>query len=546
MMAWWQDSDNSHDSERIEGSAPLRPLHIPGAVLRPMPSQLDELLQLSKVSGQSLNHVQSWRAVTAFAQHHWLADATDAADSLKGEFFALKHAVADQLGLDDDAEAARLDWLHWAQDTGIQPAIFHARSYATHTEAEKFIDANPGNALTGRKPADAEVPQLVELAADILRTQPSRESAYHFALSAAVTGAAAALARRNDIAEALSQWTAKWAPKRSGADDRRLLEAQVAHCHGKLATAAAICAEVAEHPISEPVTSTIEARQMLAYLCLEAEEESEAIRQLQQFVEPALEAGLAVATLRSVRLLTALLNADSQCETAKRIGLLALSQTTGMPISPLIMDIQLITARSLLDCGEYDEALHLAEPVAQWSEFTSDEERTDTAYDIAIAAAKELAQTEKSLELVQDHAAHLTRIGDKPGASHALQQAARILAFHHRIDEAEGCVDKARALIGSDWEIARWQMTVAYVLWSADRLPEFFETIQNSSVNYALAGDVEAAAEALLQGVYCAKEIGDGAHVRDFAGRIQKLLPSEHWDGHPVLGVLAEYLAEDR
>lgn len=542
-MAWWHSESTVDDSR---SSADPAPLLIPPQTDAPLPKSLNELLALSKTSGEKLNHLLSWRCVTAFAQNHWLDDESLVDEHVKGEYFALKHAVADQLGLDDEAEAARLQWLRWAEEAQIEPAILHARSYATHAEAERFIDAHPGNALTGAKPSDEQIPELVSLTRDILRTQPARKVAYHYALPAAVAGAAAALARREDLAEQLADWTAQWAPRKSGADDRRLLEAQVAHSHGNLKTAAAICAEVADNPISEPVTSTIEARQMLAYLSLEAHDEDEATRQLLQIVEPALEAGLTVATLRAVRLLTALLNASEHSERAKSIGLRALALSEGMPISPLIMDIQLVTARSLFDTDECEKALRLAEPVAHWSELTDDEERTDTAYDIAAQAAERINQPRKSHDLLIQHAQHSLRIGDGQAASHALQKAARISAYYQRFDEAQRLLDEAFALIHGDWERAHWNVTRAYVRWSAEEIPEFYEAIEAAAAGYADSGDTEASAETLLQGVYCAKELGDKLHVNEYATRIQELMPDELWRGHPVLGVLNEYLSEGR
>src|SRR5699024_11384686 len=99
---------------------------------------------------------------------------------------------------------------------------------------------------------------------------------------------------------------------------------------------------------SEPVTSTIEARQMLSHLSLEAEEPAEAVRQLLPVVAVGLEYDLVVGTLRSARLLSALLNSAGEFARAAELAAAALEAASGMPVNALVMDLRLILARSLL------------------------------------------------------------------------------------------------------------------------------------------------------------------------------------------------------
>ncbi|WP_246821382.1 lipopolysaccharide assembly protein LapB [Corynebacterium sp. HMSC074C04] len=378
------NSENASATENSSDPLDFPPLPNP---LKALPDSLPELLVISRKAGATLDHVTSWRAVTKFAHTHWLADAPTNSPDVIGEFHALRHAVADQLELVEEATAARAEWLRWATEANIRPAILHARSYGAFAEAEAFIDANPGDAITGRRPEDSEIPELISLTKDIVATTPQPGEAYYYLVSAAVAGAAASLARRAEIAGQLSEWSARWAPKRSSFDDRKLLEAQLAHSRGELRRAARIAASVAAAPQSEPVTTTIEARQFLAFLSLEAGEEAEAIRQLRPIVQAGLDAGLTVAVLRSVRLLCALLNAHGDFAESAEFARRALASAEGMPVNPITMDIQLVLARSLLDADEVDEALRFAEPVAHWSAFTADEERTDAAFSIASTAA---------------------------------------------------------------------------------------------------------------------------------------------------------------
>ncbi|WP_295626117.1 hypothetical protein [uncultured Corynebacterium sp.] len=545
-MTWWDDSDDSGDRGDRDGAAgfdgadgsatPIAP-RLPERTPAPVPAELPDLVAFSRESARSLDHVSSWRAVTAFARHHWLGDAEGVPDEQLGEYHALRHAAADQLELSDEAEEARREWLDWAIRSNRPAAAFHARAFGAFAEAEKFIDARPGNA----RPLDSDVPELTSLTRDILDLRPSGSEAYQFALSAAVAGAAASLARRPDLAGALSRWANEYAPPRSGDDDRRLLEAQLAHGRGDVAESARICAAVAASPASEPVTSTIEARQMLAHLSLEAEEPAEAIRQLEPVVAAGLELDLVVGTLRSARLLTALLNSDGRFAEAADVASAALEAASGMPVNALVMDLRLILARSLLDSGADDEALDHAVPVAQWSSLTSDEERTDAAFSIAATAAGRAGDAARAADLLIEHAEHLHRLGDDAGGSRALRQAARS-AVHDDPERAEDLMISARELISDGWSIADWHDDLAYVFWASSREDLALGHVDTAAAGYAEAGDGEEAARALLTGVRCCLDRDDAAGARRYAARIDELLPADRWTGHPVREALAELM----
>ena len=528
-MTWWDES--------VDASAPIV-VRAPATPPPAVPADLPGLVAFSRQSARSLDHVSSWRAVTAYARDHWLDDdPAEVPEELLGEFHALRHAAADQLELSDEAEEARRRWLDWAVRTDRPAAAFHARSFGAFAEAEKFIDARPG----GARPMDADVPVLTSLTRDILDLRPSGPEAYQFALSAAVAGAAASLARRPDLAGALSRWSAEYAPPRTGDDDRRLLEAQVAHGRGDLVESARICAAVAAAPASEPVTSTIEARQMLSHLSLEAEEPLEAMRQLAPVVEVGLEYDLVVGTLRSARLLTALLNSEGEYARAAELAQEALDASSGMPVNALVMDLRLILARSLLDAGDDGAALDHAVPVAQWSSLTSDEERTDAAFSIAATAAGRAGDSGRAADLLIEHAEHLHRLGDDEGASRALRQAARS-AVHDDPERAEDLMVDARDLISGGWSIADWHDDLAYVYWASSREDLALGHVDTAAAGYLEAGDGEEAARALLTGVRCCMDRDDEPGARRYAARIDDLLPADSWSGHPVREALRDLL----
>lgn len=533
-MTWWDESDDFSGAD----AAPIPP-RFPEHEVPPVPADLAELAAFSRDAARRLDHVSSWRAVTAFARSHWLDESAsaDVPEDLLGEYHALRHAAADQLELPDEAEAARTEWLDWALRTNRPAAAFHARSFGAFAEAERFIDETPAPA----RPMDSQVPQLTSLTRDILDLRPTGAEAYQFALSAAVAGAAASLGRRPDLADALARWSAEHAPKRSGDDDRRLLEAQLAHGRGDLAASARICAEVAADPKSEPVTSTIEARQMLSHLCLEAEEPEEAARQLEPVVTVGLELDLVVGTLRSARLRAALLNSFGRFAEAAELTGAALDAAAGMPVNPLVMDLRLILARSLLDAGEDTGALEHAVPVAHWSSLTSDEERTDAAFTIAATAAGRSGDPHRAADLLIEHAEHLHRLGDDSGASRALRQAARS-AVHEDPERAEDLMIDARELVTSGWSIADWHDDLAYIYWVSGREDLALGHVDTAAAGYLEAGDGEEAARALLTGVRSCLDRDDADGARRYAARIDELLPDAAWSGHPVRQVLEELL----
>lgn len=574
-MAWWEE-----DSVQSSSTSVVVP-PLPSS-FAPLPRALPELLETSRRAGSKLDHVTSWRVVSSFARSHWLTDAPRIpsgsgeasaspglgeakADGLSGEYYALRHAVADQLEMSEEAATARSAWLRWATEANIYPAILHARSYGAFAEAEAFVDANPGDAITGRRPTDTEIPEVVSLAAEICTVTPEPARAYNFLLSAAVTGAAASLARRADIAEKLAQWSSRWAPKRSSYDDRKLLAAQLAHSRGELRKAATIAAAVAASPQSEPVTTMIEARQFLAFLCLEAGEEDEAIDQLRPVVEVGLAADLTVAVLGSVRLLCALLNARGDYAESAGIARRGLEAAEGMPVNPISMDVQLILARSLLGSEDTIEALRFAEPVAHWSTLTTDEERTDAAFSIAAAAAARSGMPQVAAQLLIEHGEHLERIGDTKGAAKAYRQAARstIHIIDLGIDDechvasdgastvinetlmaAEDLLLRSNGLIADDWSLADWHDDAAYIFYYAgrDSLASFH--VDAAAQGYADCGDGEEAARALLAGVRYRLDAGDRDGATDYANRVEALLPRDVWDGHPVLETLDAIVVE--
>ena len=143
---------------------------------------------------------------------------------------------------------------------------------------------------------------------------------------------------------------------------------------------------------------------MLSHLSLEAEEPAEAVRQLLPVVAVGLEYDLVVGTLRSARLLSALLNSDGEFARAAELAAAALEAASGMPVNALVMDLRLILARSLLDSGDDEAALAHAVPVAQWSSLKR--RTTGRVFHRATAAGRS-GDAGRAADLLIEHAEHL-------------------------------------------------------------------------------------------------------------------------------------------
>ena len=64
-MTWWDES--------VDASAPIV-VRAPATPPPAVPADLPGLVAFSRQSARSLDHVSSWRAVTAYARDHWLDD----------------------------------------------------------------------------------------------------------------------------------------------------------------------------------------------------------------------------------------------------------------------------------------------------------------------------------------------------------------------------------------------------------------------------------------------------------------------------------------
>ena len=86
-----------------------------------------------------------------------------------------------------------------------------------------------------------------------------------------------------------------------------------------------------------------------------------------------------------------------------------LDAIAGCPLSPAVLNLRYTLAEAALNCGLFEEALANARLVAEWSEFSADDERTIGSYTMALVAATELGHEAIAAEIDERRLAALER-----------------------------------------------------------------------------------------------------------------------------------------
>ncbi len=509
-IPWWSDQPAplvlpsiDVDPDRAEAASNDLRTVAPGGALTEV--TLAELLTVSRDAARSLNHIRSWQAVTAFA-YSWfdvpdtsevdrLTVLADLPEALHGEYFALQHAVSDQLDLPNLAEYWLHQWRRWGENTNRHDVVLHARAFQAFAEVDSLVGIDAGRVVT-----NDDIPLLIDLVADILATtvtetttEPLSETRYRYSLSAAVAGAAATLAGRQDLSEQLAQWSRRYAPSPHTRDDQRLMTAQLARLAGDNSRAARIANDVANAPAGDAVTTTIEARGFIATLSMLGDHDKEAIRQLRAITELGLVHHTVIGTARQMRNFLALLVANGHFEEAHQWVPKIVAAVKPLPDNPITLDVVLLEAR--LDWIEerFDRAYEKAIAVARKSARTDDVERSTVAYELAIAAAPSPAANALRRKLI-------TALDAARDTQASLQQRgtlARELA-HDDFVGALAVLDEAAPLLSDPWTRAGWHDDAAYVYWVAGDLDVAIDAARQAAELYQQSADPMQAARALV------------------------------------------------
>ncbi len=420
-----------------------------------MAQTLLSLLQESSAAARSgASAATSWRLASDFARQYWLATPAEVPDELVGEFYSMRASAADHLGLADEAIAALRDLRAWARSHNNHALALEALALLAHqalsmedrrsTLAElhspQEMLAQLAQGFADFRP-DPDSPSLAEAPHITHRDLPTAVSAR--LTSAATTGFAvatnlsgssgsSATASPVDFADTFAQLVRRFGSKPPSAADRQLWFAQEAWFRGRHEEAfervTALIDRLEEdsavglNGTGAQTVALYEAHDMLAHFeMFRATENAAATSSTSEAslaavaehwavcVRLADTLGAGVIALQNAGLAAMALLGEGREGEAWELASVALDAAEGCPLSPAILNLRYTLAEAALNCGLFDEALANARLVAEWSEFSADDERTIGGYTMALVAATELGYAEIATELDQRRRAALDR-----------------------------------------------------------------------------------------------------------------------------------------
>lgn len=419
-----------------------------------MAQTLLSLLRDSRTAAQSgASAATSWRLASDFARQFWLATPDEVPDELVGEFYSMRASAADHLGFADEAIAALRDLRVWARSNDDHALALEALALLTHQSltlqerpgtlaelhspremlaqlAQGFADFRPGP----DSPTLAEAPHITHR--DLPRSLAARLT------SAATTGFAVATnlsgssddadggadndATAFDFADTFAQLVRRFGSKPPSTADRQLWFAQEAWFRGRREEAydrvTALIDWLEEDSLlggstDAQIVSLYEAHDMLAHFemfrATESTGEDSSLAAVadhwKECVRLAGKLNAEVITLQCAGLAAMALLGEGREGEAWELASAELAATEGCPLSPAILNLRYTLAEAALNCGLFEEALANARLVAEWSEFSADDERTIGGYSMALVAAAELGYAEIAAELDERRRAALER-----------------------------------------------------------------------------------------------------------------------------------------
>ncbi|WP_313511985.1 hypothetical protein [Corynebacterium variabile] len=467
--------------------------------------ELTELLRASVAAARAGDHATSWRLTSEFGTRFWLVDPADLPEDLptaeRTEFHVLRAAAADRMELHDDTVADVRAWRALAEDADDTPSAVLALS--SLCLVAMVVECDDAVLTCGLAPTPALLTELAARLTDVgagLTEDSPRHVRVCLSL-AAMAGLTCATSTEN--APKRGQFRALCARFTSPTvqpGDRVLTEAQQLHADGRTAEAVTL---VTDHlatldPAVTP-TQVYEAHDVLGYLSLTAGETPEemdtdgVLAHWRACAELALELGAPLEGMHRAEQVCQLLNADGDYEAAYDLARRYGKALDGAPVSPALLNLRAVRARSALGADLPYEAFALAASTADWSALTPDSERTLACLSIATMAAEKAGEagtlgssTGETVVSLLERAAtlHLDR-GERIPAAQVLRTAARERCSSGETSRAvelmeralrvleDPATDAARSSDTDDdmltWHLADWNEDMSAVWEMADR-----------------------------------------------------------------------------
>ncbi|WP_394288151.1 hypothetical protein [Corynebacterium variabile] len=472
---------------------------------REQAGELTALLRASVAAARAGDHATSWRLTSEFGTRFWLADPADLPGDLptaeRTEFHVLRAAAADRMELHDDTVAEVRAWRALAEDAGDTPSAVLALS--SLCLVAMVVECDDAVLTCGLAPTPALLTELAARLTDVgagLTEDSPRHVRVCLSL-AAMAGLTCATSTEN--APKRGQFRALCARFTSPTvqpGDRVLTEAQQLHADGRTTEAVTL---VTDHlatldPAVSP-TQVYEAHDVLGYLSLTVGETPEdmdtdgVLAHWRECAELALTLGAPLEGMHRAEQVCQLLNADGNYDAAYDLARRYGNALDGAPVSPALLNLRAVRARSALGADLPYEAFALAASTADWSALTPDSERTLACLSIATMAAEEAGEagtlgssTGETVVSLLERAAtlHLDR-GERIPAAQVLRTAARERCSSGETSRAVELMERALRVLedpatdavrSSDtdddmltWHLADWNEDMSAVWEMADR-----------------------------------------------------------------------------
>lgn len=463
---------------------------------------ITELLAASVAAARAGDHATAWRLTSEFGIRFWLVEADELPADLptvqRTEFHVLRAAAADRMELHDDTVTEVRAWRARATADGDAPSA--ALALSSLCLVAMVVESDDAPVTTDLAPADV---LLTELAVEIGNAGAGMAGAaprhVRVCLSlAAMAGLTCATSTENTAMRTrFRELSARFTSDSVQPGDRMLTEAQQLHADGRTDEAVAlVTGHLVELDPQVSPTRAYEAHDLLGYFALTAGEVPEdmdttgVLEHWRACAEIALSIGAPLEGMHRAEQVCQLLNADGDYDAAHDLARRYSTALQGAPVSPALLNLRAVQARSALGAGLPDEAYALAVATADWSTLTPDSERTLACLSIATMAAEEAGAAgvdsgETVVALLERAATlHLDR-GEGIAAAQVLRTAARERCAAGAFSRAVELMERARQVLEDPvtsaahsvdtdgdmltWHLADWNEDMSAVWEMSDR-----------------------------------------------------------------------------